>query len=517
MTRINWLSWGKAAFEKSIQEGKPILLDISATWCHWCHVMEDETYARNEVIKVIGENFIPIRVDTDERPDVNERYNQGSWPSTVFLTPAGEIITGTTYAGPEEFVELSHQVLEIFRHRGGLIGSNPLLRGSNLFTPKEIKGSALTEDLPLEEKRTHFIKYREILLRKFEQILYGNFDPLYGGFRPPAGGDGPKFPQIEALEYCLAKCRPDGDRRFRQVLAKSLEGMSEGGLFDHLEGGFFRYATDSAWQNPHYEKLLADNARLAKLYFDSYRLLGDRSFLETSQRTVSFIKNWLYDFDRGGFYASVAADEEYYNRASRTERLAYREENNKPTVDETIYTNLNCWAVESLFSIGEKEMSTKSFQKIFRESRSPNGLFCHFVRGGQGFLPELLSDQIAVSKAWLSHPDPGSRYDDGGLPGPIREVLGDEAVTARSFWNVVMENFYDKERGGFWDRVPVEDEEFGLLKVPRKDLDENVEAIRILEDLGQAEEAKKSLIEIFCLYQRPSIHSGSLAKILLNA
>ncbi len=507
MITIDWLAWEKESFEKAVKENKPILLDISATWCHWCHVMEDGTYASNEVIKKVSEVFVPVRVDTDAQPDINERYNQGGWPSTVFLTPSGEIITGGTYMAPEEFLEVSGRVVEIFRR----------LVGSSSIDLKETTGpiQSSSNERSLEEKRIRLIKYRGIFLKSFEEIVLKNFDPTFGGFGWPAS-EGPKFPQTEVLNYCLAKCQRGGDPRFLKLLSKSLEGMSEGGLFDHLEGGFFRYTTDAAWQNPHFEKMLLDNASLAKIYFDVYRLFGDRSFLDVSQKTLNFIKNWLYDPDSGGFFSSVAADEEYYLLASRGERLAFRQENKRPRVDETFYTNLNCFAAEYLFSVGEKEMSVKSFQKILRENQSPPGLFYHFAKGEQGFLPNLLIDQIAVARAWLSLPTPGVGRDGGGLPGPILADSSGEAVTGRRLWSVVMENFYDREVGGFWDRMSSPNEDFGGLKKPRKDLDENVAAIRILRELGYEEEAKKSLIEIFWLHQKPGLQCGALARLLLG-
>ncbi len=514
--KINWRPWEKEIFAKAIKENKPILLDISATWCHWCHVMDEKTYQDDGVVKFIEENFVPVRVDTDERPDINARYNQGGWPTTVFLTPLGEIITGGTYTDPDELVELAEKVYEIYHRLAGPVGSNPIIS-------RETKGSTLN-DATAGEKRVYFIKHREIFLKKFEQILLDSFDPVYGGF----GLRGPKFPHVEALDYCLVKYQRDGDYRFRQILTKSLEGLSEHGLFDHLEGGFFRYATDSAWQVPHFEKMLLDNARLACLYFDSYRFLGDRSFLEVSRKTINFIRNWLYDPDEGGFYAAVAADEEYYQLVSRGERLAFRKEKEKPAVDEMIYADLNGRSSFCLASIGEAKMSKKSFRRILKEHKSPGGLFYHFVKSGRGFWSDLLIDQIAVAKAWLQHPDAatagaGSRSggrsgsDNGGLPGSIRGINDGEAVTISKFWSIVMENFYDWEEGGFFDRVPTVDEDFGLLRRPLKPLAENVEAICILKELGRAEEARKSLIEIFWLYPKPALQSGSLARILLDA
>lgn len=512
--KIDWLPWQKETFERALKEERPILLSITATWCHWCHVMDEKTYAKDEVARVVEENFVPIRVDTDERPDVNERYNQGGWPSTVFLAPRGEIITGTTYVPPAEMIELLEQVVSIFRR--SKTGSQP----SGIWDQKNSGSGRAGAEKSFEEKRIHFIKYREIFLRRFEQILSESFDPVYGGF----GLSGPKFPQVEALEYCLVKSQKDDDHRFRQMLTKSLEAMAENGLFDHLEGGFFRYATDRAWQSPHFEKMLEDNARLAKLYFDAYRFLGDRLFFEVSQRTVGFIKNWLYDVDEGGFLASVDADEEYYHLASRGERLSYRAREGKPAVDTAIYANLNGLTSDCLFWLGEKEMSSKSFGRVLKENRSPNGLLFHCVKNGQGFLPGLLADQIAMASAWFLYTDParsdqsvGRSGDDGeGRAGPIRTKNDGETATAESLWLAIIENFYDQERGGFFDRLMVESQEFGLLKEPRKDLDENVKAIQILRNWGQAEEAKKSLIEIFWLNQNPTLNSGSLATLLLN-
>src|SRR5579875_3527969 len=211
---IAWRPWEAATFAQAQAEDKPILLAISAVWCHWCHVMDETSYSDPEVIETINERFIPIRVDNDRRPDVNARYNMGGWPTTAILTPEGDPITGGTYIPPSQLKRTLDQVAELYK--------------------------------------TH------------KAEIADGFDPEYGGF-----GYEPKFPQTDALELLLLEYRRSRalgspDERLYNMLAKTALGMARGGMYDHVEGGFFRYSTTRDWSVPHFEKMAEDHGGLLR-------------------------------------------------------------------------------------------------------------------------------------------------------------------------------------------------------------------------------------------------------------
>ena len=284
---IAWRPWGEPAFAEARQLGRPVLLSLSAVWCHWCHVMDETSYSDPRVIAAINRDFVPIRVDNDRHPDVNRRYNMGGWPTTAFLAASGDPITGATYMPPEQMLQALERVTAFFAaNRTALLtlGSTEHAHAADREaalaqlggTPRG--GAAVTDfdgdpDVPGDIPA-------EIAL----QIVRA-FDPVHGGL-----GADPKFPQPDVIAFVLAyaELRAGGDPlhvaphtsalvtpgRVHEVVRTTLEKMAGGGLYDHVAGGFFRYATQRDWSVPHYEKMLEDNARLAGLYLEAAVLAG---------------------------------------------------------------------------------------------------------------------------------------------------------------------------------------------------------------------------------------------------
>ena len=477
---VNWLDWERQSFEKSLRWEKPILLSLSESWSFLSRKMDEKTYTQPKVAELINGNFIPIRVEANQRPDLNLRYSQGGPPSTVFLDKGGRVITGSTYVPAEEMADLLTQVIQIFGNDGSKIGN---------FEDRREKA----EETSFEEKRLYLIKYRENFIRKYEELLLLNFDESFGGFGPSAGGFGSKFPMASALEFCLSKYEKTGQEVFARILRKSLEGMADHGLFDHLDGGFFRLANDRKWASPNYEKLLLTNVQLLEIYHKAAVKLSEPRFEETAVKVIGFIKNWLYQPDEGGFCSAIEAEENYYTLASRAERLKYRDENKRPRVDETFYTDLNAQAVSCLKRAGQKEMPERSLARILKESRGPDGLFYHFKKGDGGYFSQFLTDQVFLTEA----------------------LLKSDSSLAKEVWPVVVENFYDRQKGGFWDHCLKEDQVLGFLKNGLKPLEENVTAIKLLRQFGLEEEAKKSLVEVFWQNRKANLFSGCLASLVL--
>ena len=219
---IAWRPWGEDAFREATQQDKPVLLAISAVWCHWCHVMDETSYTDDEVIRAVNESFIPIRVDNDQRPDVNRRYNMGGWPTTAFLTPDGEILNGATYIPPESMRHYLREVADIWRTKRDELG--PRLR-----------------ELKQHEAHAHDQQAGELdreIVSSVGALIRGQYDPEFGGF-----GREPKFPQAKLLRFLLDEHRRTGADDAARMLETTLGAMARGGMYDVVEGGFFRYST----------------------------------------------------------------------------------------------------------------------------------------------------------------------------------------------------------------------------------------------------------------------------------
>ncbi|HAA33702.1 MAG TPA: hypothetical protein DCD97_00150 [Firmicutes bacterium] len=332
---ISWYSWGNEAFEKAKAEDKPILLSIFGNWCHWCHVMDETTYNDEEVAEIISENYIPIRVDTDRRPDINARYNLGGWPTTAFLTPEGDIITGGTYIPPDKMLEVLESVYHFYR-------KDP--EGIKKEARERIKAEELRSGRPPRMETEVRAEGRETetfadLIGFAASQVKKSYDSQYGGF-----GNFPKFPMVDALELAQLAYLYQGGREWENIFTHTLRSMFEGGIYDRVEGGFFRYSTTRDWSVPHYEKMLEDNAQLLYILLLAYRLTSDELFARVSRDMLRYLESNLYMPEAGGWAGSQDADEKYYSLP-----LDDRQQRAKPRIDSTIYVNWNALLVRSLF------------------------------------------------------------------------------------------------------------------------------------------------------------------------
>ena len=224
-TKVSWLPWSEESFRTAQELDKPILLGISTVWCHWCHVMDQTTYSDSEVARLIEEKFVPIRVDRDQRPDIDKRYNMRGWPSTAFLTPDGEVLTGGTYVPPQQMMVLLDHVSSVYQKEKGSL-------------------KARIKELEKAKTETPHIEY-EVDHEDFQSVIDGltlqiasRFDSSHGGF-----GDAPKFPHREALRLALLQHHLHGHKAALNIVKKTLTAMRAGGIYDKEDGGFFRYST----------------------------------------------------------------------------------------------------------------------------------------------------------------------------------------------------------------------------------------------------------------------------------
>jgi uncharacterized protein YyaL (SSP411 family) len=325
---IAWRTWGDEAFAEARATGKPVLLAISAVWCHWCHVMDETSYSDPRVMAAIAEGFVAVRVDNDRRPDVNRRYNMGGWPTIAFLTPAGEVLTGATYLSPDQLLTVLARVRDYYADHA----LEPAEGGTVVAVPPvadvpPVAAGATPADVDASGAAT---------VCRAVAALY---DPRHGGL-----GAEPKFPQPEALGLLLAVGVRHADERLLAMALHSLDAMAAGELRDGVEEGFFRYATRRDWSAPHYEKMLGDNARLALLYLDAFAFTGHASYGEVARGVVTYLTTVLAADAGPVFWGSQDADEHYYAYdAAGRGRVEI-----KPALDRTVFVDANALAARAL-------------------------------------------------------------------------------------------------------------------------------------------------------------------------
>ena len=303
---VDWYPWGEEALKLAKSEQKPILLSIGYSACHWCHVMERESFENEEIAAIMNELFVNIKVDREERPDLDEIYmnavqamtRQGGWPMTVFLTPDLKPFYGGTYYPPEDrygrpgFPKVMHAVAEAFNEKNEQVleqaeqVTTQLSQISNLVDPHE---HDLTEEL----------------MNKAFQHYRSQFDAQYGGF-----GNAPKFPPSMGLPFLLRYWHHSDNANALEMVETTLQKMARGGIYDQLGGGFHRYSTDEHWLVPHFEKMLYDNAQLVVAYFEAYQATQNTFYRDIGTETLDYVLREMYDAENGGFYSTQDADSE---------------------------------------------------------------------------------------------------------------------------------------------------------------------------------------------------------------
>jgi uncharacterized protein YyaL (SSP411 family) len=457
---VRWMEWGPAAFARARAEDRPILLRISAVWCHWCHVMDETTDADPEVARRMNEWFVPVRVDNDERPDVNDRYNLGGWPTTAFLTPDGALITGGTYFPAETFREILERI-----HRAWTESREQL--DQEVRRISERRGQAT--------RGAARGAFDAAAIARVVEAALDAYDWRFGGF-----GTQPKFPHPEAVRLLLHAHAGSGAEAPLEAARSTLVAMRTAGrdrgrtygLYDHAAGGFFRYSTTRDWTEPHFEKMAEDNARLAMAYLDAWRLLGDELHAETVRGIFGFVRETLSD-PAGGAYGSQDADgeAEYYGLP-----LEARAALPTPYIDRRLYTSWNGMvavaALESAAALDLPELGAWSVRTVDRLTAllgTPEGAMRHVARPATGDAgepyqadlegPLLLTDQAWWLKATLA------AYQATGDPARL------ERATALA--GVLENRFFDAARGAFRDRAG--DGE-GALRDPHYPLADNAAA-----------------------------------------
>jgi uncharacterized protein YyaL (SSP411 family) len=473
--KIVWREWGEEAFAEAREKNRPLLLDISAVWCHWCHVMDETTYAHPGVIALINAECVPVRVDNDLRPDINARYNSGGWPTTVFLTASGDILAGATYMTAEQMLDALHKVTSYHRTHQMEIASASL---------EARKRSGLGVARSAGELRPKAVD--EVV-----GSVVAAYDPEFGGF-----GLEPKFPMTEALVLLLEQSHLRQDERLRSVVQDSLAQMAKGGLHDGVEGGFFRYSTTRDWSVPHYEKMLEDQVGLVMA-------LARAGMQEVLGETLGWLDQVLRNPDSHLHGGSQDADEEYYKLD-----MSARSAHGAPTVDRRVNVAWNAHLAVALL-----EAAAFSGQEGLRER-------------ARGIMAELKATRYHIGEGWEHADGVGGLLADQawGLLACVRAYqwgLGEQWLqVAQEMASVLEARWGDGVRGGYFD---IAHTGAGRLGERMKPLNENAVVALALSELdtlvdaggqGHRQQARRALESVAGLVERNGPMAALWARVV---
>lgn len=444
---VQWLEWSGDAFARARAEGIPVLLALGTRWCPWSAAMVRETYADPTVVDLIRERFVPIRADADARPDINDRYSLGGWPTTAFLTPDGLLLGGETYVPPERMRELLARVSDAFRTRRQEISARA-------HQPEGQRATGPADAAP-----------DPAIAAWVARQLAEQFDAEHGGF-----GAAPKRVHAAALEFASVRHR-EGDDALAAIVPRTLDAIAWGGLYDPVDGGAFRFCAGSDWSEPSVEKLLDVNAAVLRLL-----VAGDEGHHERAAHLIGYVRRTLVDDpEAGGFYASQQADATYYGTMSGSERRAL----DPPSVDRTIYADGNATmaaaftrAALALSDTSLVAFAAMTMERVVLDTYERGGGIAHQA-GEQtsGGVRGLLVDQVRASAALLDLYEATER--DAYLD-MAQELM---RYATRTLWD-------GATGGGFVDRVSM-DEDVGLLREPLRPFGPNCEAARVLARLAR--------------------------------
>ena len=473
MASLTWHDWDDQTFSKAVAEEKPILLLLTTSWCRFCKELRETTFADPEVVHEVTAGFVPVHVDSERRPDLNQRYNMGGWPTLAFLTPRGDLIAGETWQTAAQLLPLLRRVRAFHRdHR------HDIETGLREMWARQERTDAGREIGHL----SHTI-VQDVLRAMVEK-----FDQRHGGW-----GEGQKFAHPDALDFAMVVMSQTGDDTLRGMVELTLDRMQEGGIHDRIDGGFFRFSTTRDWSVPNHEKVLETNAGLLRCYLEGYQLFGKKEYRDAAQGIVNWLLRFMRDPDTGAFCGSQDADRDYY--VGDAERRARRA---PPRRDPTLYTNWNAMVASSLFKarvvLDTFELRTIAMEVIEFLTRNlyfKGGGMYHYWDGTY-HLPGILSDQAYMVRALV---------DAAQFSGDQDYLLTAEDVA---------ETLIKKQRaqsGGFYD-IPYDPRSQGSLQRRNKSILENAviaEAVTRLAYLSRRDEfmqVARSTLEAFAGHYR---------------
>ena len=436
---VDWDPWGEEAFRRAREEDKPIHLSVGYAACHWCHVMAHESFENPDVARLMNERFINIKVDRQERPDVDEIYQKvtqmmgqgGGWPLTVFMTPRGEPFFGGTYFPPEDrygrpgFVRLLLGLSEAWKTQRDELHGNveQFLHGYEVLEGRLSAGGAPDgDDVPLEAAR----------------FFAENTDPRHGGL-----GGAPKFPNPAGHDLVLRIYHRTREPGLFGSLALTLDRMAAGGIYDHVGGGFARYSVDERWAVPHFEKMLYDNGQLVKLYADAYRLTGNRAWRRVFEETIACRAYGITE--RGNFehgttvlHRAVELDplEEARLAGLRDKLFAAREKRVRPGRDENVLTSWNALMIQGLCAAYQAtgiaaylSAAQRAADFVAERMTMPHGGVYRAWRDGVAKVPGFLDDYAFLANALVD------LYESAFVPRNLKRAVQLVDLILEKFWD----------------------------------------------------------------------------------
>ena len=454
---IPWREWSEQAFRDARSQGKPVLLTMGATWCHWCHVMDQTAYSDDRVIRLVNSGFIPVRVDVDQRPDISLRYNQGTYPSVAFLTGDGEFLAGRPYTPADEMAALLEQI------------------SSGEFVPE-------TQAAPGNTRSSANVGQGSSADAVMDQLLE-LYDNRFGGF-----GVEPKQPPWEALSFLAARYGLTGDRQTLSMVETTLQGMWHG-IYDQKDQGFFRYSVSRDWKIPHYEKMLVSNANLLRAYLGAYQVTRRSIYKTACDGILDYLQSTLFDSHQGMFFASQDADEPFYLSSWKD-----RDASPAPPIDPTLYSGWNALAAHALIESGNVlgrsaygRTGSEILEKLWNESWTDAGGLTRRVGVSHDATPVLI-DQVYFINAWLA------LYQSTGQPEPLSRAM--QAAST-------VQQLFSAPRGGCYDTIAPQSFESGILRREQPVLDNSLwaESLLSLAHLTGDDKYRRSARETLSIFE----------------
>jgi len=450
---IAWEDWTPGVFARAKDEGRPVLLSISANWCHGCAVMDNVAFADSRVVDLVAREFIAVRIDADRRPDINDRYNLDGWPTTALLTPSGEILTGSTYLPADALLSMLTEVATAYRTGRASLDERAEAHARARHQQPRTRGAGVEPDLAAPAW--------------VARQVVDQCDPDHGGF----GADG-KFLHVPALHVAIAEYERTKEEALARAITRTLDGMADGDVHDQVDGGFFRYAAGRDWSRPHTEKLLDDQAGIAGVYLEAARVFGHDRWRDVAIDTIRFVRAALASEADAVFFASLAADDAYYEVRTRSLRRTL----SPPRVDRTSLTDATARAASVWIRAGAllpdplvAEFGARALDRIVTRTYAPGQGLAHWIDGEVGYRG-LLTDQVFPAFALLD----------------LHEATGNPtfSMLAEELMRTALRTHWDAASGALADRV-IEPGDVGQLRDPAIPAAANAMAARVLARLSR--------------------------------
>jgi len=453
---IRWQHFEPATLRSAAAANRPILMLLTAPWCQHCRELLATTFADPMVVATVAANFVPVQVDAERRPDVNQRYGTGSWPTIAWLTPDGELLAHNNFLDRDGMLQTLERVQQAWRER------QPEIRRGL----QELWSTASLTSAPAHAR------LRREMVDDIAQAIYDKFDHRYGGF-----GEGSKFPHPEALDFALVQASKREDERMREVVTTTLDRMIESPVHDPIDGGFFRYSRTPDWHSPNYEKLLDQNALILRACLEAYQLFGKAHYRAAAEGVVRWMLSSMLLPEAAAFAGSQNGDADYYTGAK-----SERAQRQPPALDRTVYCHSNAVAVSSLLKaavvLDQPQWRSQAMATLrFLLDHLYDGQDVHHYWDGTYHLPGMLADQALLIRALI---DASQHSGDADL------LLPAEAIAERAIQR------HKAPSGGFFD----------ILQDPHQQGSMRRRNRSILDNATMAE----SLMRLSCLSRRPEFH-----------